>query len=1206
MLNNTTIKKEGNTTVAYDSNGNPIDLSSFVSFDATKNLVELVESIKEDMNNGSIRGIDLSESWLETHISGQKPYTHRLANIWQCQRDYETSFISKWHYRGIASHRLSRFLNHEKLYYHSKKKISLHNGTEVEVLVRRQYLSLENDPILYIQFQEDGDDPNQAQAYKDSIEEIRNGLEFRGKRYEYCFSSGSQLRTLKGVMVWENYKLPETYLSQFDRSIEGMDEYLGFLRSLTGADCILETMTYGAYSHEFSNGYKEYLRDNQLSDDDFDELLTSASKFMARVGVAGTASESLGHNWRVKHMGEARFVWTDKIEEMFLNYEVVGYDGVSRKLYSESDVATIKNMWKEGKLDGQSIARASSIQKALRKIGIYVEYEDVVGRLLQLRWAGVKGTVLVIADDILDMCRDPQGKHIYKNYDMIIEHNSWKYSPTKYYTGVVGPEFELVNMSKKKYSNNLNYQFILALDGDGNHPEKTLGALKGLVDKQLNSIKECLTNPEAAMIRLGMTDKADSPLEDLGIDEYEMTQRNKITKALAKSNEVVYDKWFRKKFLDLFRKTEDECKLGKIEVEGANRYIISDPIAMLRTDLIEINEKTGLEDIIITDPSQVALRYMTHCYWAGKEQEAVLFRSPCIHPGEPQKVMLTNEVQDYLPTAFGQLPVRKIYDSMKDIIVINGFSNILECLGGADTDGDTALCVTDPEVVALKDNMRKPLLVSADAGTNKIAITKESIKENMVFSLKNNGIGLITNFATTWRDIQLHIVSKRSLTSKMKKELKRLKSAAKENYGTQMPWAVEDSSIETIMNMNINDWRSVYKACNAALRQLRILQEMSINTAKSGVFVEFGSEDINKNNYNHLAIKIRACWHKPNAPEYQRYESGSIMAELNKYVQAQWKELEDWANKTSSALLPGVKANYGVNYVEVFNTINSLRAYYGTIVYELRLKELTKEEFNEQFESLSTELHTKLTILAAKYGVDLVAVACYDASNKESRSKKQADGTSFVWNCFFEEFLATLDFLDTDRVTHRIYKVFLKDEFTYERFTAGGTGRIEEGRVFLDNIEIGSSPLEEGEYDIIIIDGAPYIKAPVVKSTIEELTVTLSGTRFAIVGITNNDDKVTGEGKLTRDSVISYLSSPLNRNIITTKSVYLGSNPNPSVGCYIRGSANSMMLIGVIPMEEKTLANALDSKAFKVSIPNVQDTDKRLTIEITEILKDYL
>ena len=1155
---------------------------------------ELNPLAKEDSNDGE--GIDISDSWLDAHLSGQKPYTHRLAKIWQCELSRETNYQPVWRYNGVAASRLIRFLEHDKEYYRVKKTIKLKDGREMDVLVKKQFIHLKDDPVIYLQFAEDSKDPQQHKAYEASVKAIKEGLTFNGKQYEYCFSSGSQLRELKGVFVLKDYRLSEQYLSRFNKSIKGIEEYLAFLRTLRGAEAILEVMTYGAYSHEFSSAYKEFLNE------EYEDIYYSCSKFMARVGMAGTASESLGTGWRVKHMGKVKFKFTHELEEMLRNYEVIDRHGVSRRLYSEEDIAEIKANWKEEKLDGQSIGRASTISRALRKKGFRVSKEECVGRLLQIRWAGVKGTILVLPNEVLDMCRDPHGKHIYRNYDLIIEHNSWKYGPTEFYTGEVGPELELVNLSKKKYSNFLNYQFLLALDGDNNNPSLASQTVFNLIDKQIESVKMGMVDQLAAAKKLGLTQHA-SPLDDFGIDTFGMSQRNKISKALGAEPRVIYDKWFRKKFLDLFRRTEDECKVGKIEVDGANRYVISDTIAMLRTDLIEVGED-GLENIVITSTSEVGLRHMSHCYWSRKDQEAVLFRSPCIHPGEPQRVLLTNNIVESISTSFGNIPVRSIYDSIKDIVVVNGFSNILESLGGADTDGDTVLCVTDPSVIDLRDPMRKSLMVKIDSGSNLTRINPESIKENMVFSLKNNGIGLITNYATTWRDIQLSVVRDRGLKDrKIISELKERIRLANENLMLKRPWSIEDQSLVAIANMDLRDWKSIYRACNAALKELRKLQEMSINTAKSGVFVEFGSKDPDVNNYNHLAVGIRADWHRPWAPDKRKYQSSSILADINKYSVEKWEALEVWSYRTAQSLTLGLKANYGADYAKIFDVVDSLRVSYGKEIYQMQREHLGKEEFNSRFEAIASDYHTKLVVLSAEYGIDLVAIAAYDSSNKDT-DRNDKTSSSFVWNCFFEEFLATLEFFKGQSVSSRIYKVLLKDEFTYERFATGGMGTVANHEVFLDGVAIGTTSLEDGDYNISIIDGIPYLEVETVSSTVEELTASLKGIAFPILGFGFNPDLVTGEGKLTRANVVSYIQSDIANNIMETREILLGDNPSPRIACYIK-IAGGKMLIGTIPYDEKLLMNALDNKVFRVVVLE-EGSASRIMVRVEEVLEDLL
>lgn len=1131
------------------------------------------------MNLLQMDNINLEDTWVNQYLSGQRPYTHLLGKVYQSKIDREQGYTEKWILNGIASSRLMTFMDHEKAAYTSSKKIVLLDGRELDVAVKRVYISLTNNPLLYVEFSDDGENRGQHEAYEKSVERIRHGFTFEGVDYEYCVSSASQKRTLKGIFVRADYKYSEGYLAKFDKTIPGIDEYLEKLRSLKGAMAVLTAISYGATLEEWSVGEQ------------------CISKVNARVGAAATSTISLGNKWRVYHLGNVLIKWSDKIRDMYLEFEVEDYRGNKVRPYSAADVAAIEAMWKEEKLDGQGGIRASSLLKALTAIGYKLTIDDIVGALTQTRWGGQKGTLFVYPDDILDMCKDKEGNYVYKDYDIIIEDSSWKYSPSRFYTGELAPELGLVNISKPRHTSQLNSQFIAALDGDIDNPEMLVDTLKSLVDKDINNIKRIMSSPEDAMARFGLTDKV-SPLNDIGIDVFEMNMNNKMSKALTACPDAVRDKWVRNKILYTLRKSEDNIASGRIEIEGATRYIMSSPEALLMTHLGHMNEFTGLMDIVIDDPAVLALRHMNHIYWTGKHQEAVLFRSPCVHPGEPQRKFITNEIPEYIYTPFGAIPVGRLYRSIKDVIVINCVSSTLEALGGADTDGDQCLCVTDPDLVKLRDPRRKSLLVKISSKTVTSPLSIEAIKEDMITSLKNNGIGMITDYATTWRDIQLSVARVKRVPSDVSRALGGVKEAAQTNMKTMAPWIMEDESIGRIAQMDTKSWISVYTAANAALKQLRILQETSINTAKSGVFVEFGGDDPDKNNYNHLAIAARAKWHRPKAKF--SYTSLSPMAEVSRYIEEQWKALGQWANETASPLMPGVKAQFGPQYLEVFESVNGMRAAYGKAVWGLKQKKMSKEDFNMAFEVISSDYHSMLTVLAFEYGVDMVAVAAYDASNKESKSKK-VDGTSFVWNCFFEELLHTLKFLNSGSEGVRLHKINLDPAYNYVYFKEAGTCAVADGVVSLGNKRIGTTKLSDGTYNGIVVDGTPFLTVESAKSTMEEMTATLSGIKFDIIGISHNDDLVAG-GKLTKANVVRYIEE-YNSNILITKAIKIGET-TPRVAVYIATPDKRMMMIGVIPYEDKVLANALDMKAFVVDLKDKDLDTSFLRVEIVSLKKD--
>lgn len=618
-------------------------------------------------------GINLEDSYIEKLLTKNKPDKLKMVKIWF--RQWDKGFKPQWIRQSTANHRLGRFLESQVSHYYTPIDLPLSNGKTTKVLVRKFFTELKDDPVIYVEFAANGQKPHQDSAHQQCVNEILNGFEFEGNKYEYCMSSSSQMRLLKGVFVRKDYTLPETYLDKFDQSIDGMNKYTEFLKSLTGSEAILEVMTFGAYSHYFTDKYSIFLGNKVTK-----PKVYSASKFSDRAGKSLTSSISLGRNFRIKHMGQVKYVWTDYIENQIKSLTYKDSKGNSRRIYNNSDIEKIKTLWKESKLDGQGIIRASALIRAFKsKMGITLTKEEAIGLLPQTRIAGQKGTLLVMDDDILDKCKGPLGGYVYKGYDIIVEHNSWKYTHAKYYTGAVAPELELCNISSRKFSNFINYQLINALDGYPNNQKRSIKVFKGLVDKQINDLKSCLTNPSKAKARQGMIEKK-GPLDAFGIDEYQMTQKSKVSIALETDENAIFDNWVRNKYINIFRKTREECKVGKIEVEGANRYIISDPIALLRTDLMNDNG-----DIIITKPEQVGLGTILDCYWAGKETEAVLFRNPCVHPGEPQRINLVglDKMPKITKTAFGDIPTRKIYKASKDIVIINGFSFILDALGGA-------------------------------------------------------------------------------------------------------------------------------------------------------------------------------------------------------------------------------------------------------------------------------------------------------------------------------------------------------------------------------------------------------------------------------------------------------------------------------------------------------------------------------------------
>ena len=1157
------------------------------------------ESVKELIEKGEV-AIDLSQTKLNNWLARRKPTTLLMVEmpyIEICQVD-DDKFIYKATIIKVPYNRLVRANVSKRSFKEGVLKFKNRYGKEVQVKINKSYLTLERTPFLYMEFV-GSDDKRKSELLDTCINAIENGIVLNGVRYKYVLSSASQLRQLKGVFVREDYRIPNEYLSRFNTKDEKVKEYVEFLKTLRGEEAVLEIMTYGAYSHYFSGRYNEWLK-TKGHNVVVEKKEYNLAKFLARVGLSLTSSIPFGRNWRVKKIGEVRFVWSEHIEKMYID------------MSWKDELSTIKEFWKEQKCDGQNLIRASKVIKNFKRLyGIKLTKEEVIGKLIQFRWAGVKGTALVVDDYILDMCRDPEGRHIYKGYDLIVEENSWKHDfASEFYHGKAAPELELVHVSKFKYSSNLNYQFVQALDGPSIvATEYTVDMLKAVVDEFFGKMKEAMVNSTTAKEILGIVFRG-SKLDSLGIDEQESLLKSKITKMLEEEPSIVYDPYWRRKFMSLFSKEKDEASWGKLVVQGATRYIITDPIAMLRTDLMD--EKGN---IVITHPEQVGLRNSAHVYWANRAKDAVLFRSPCVHPGEPQKVKLVGleDIPEFVETAFGKLPVKEIYNSINELIVLNGFSNILEALGGADTDGDTALCCTDSRVVGLRNPYRPTVFVKVPDGNFKGEINPDTIKAYMIRSLKSDGIGLITNYATTWRDMQsyaAHLIEQKEKGVKVKfpkeiiKALKKAKKAAEDNER----FAKEDPSIEALINMDINKPKSVYMAINKVLYTLRYLQEMAINTAKSGLFVEFNHGDPERNGYEHLMLKIRAGWHKEGG-----YKSQSVMGRVSRYVMEQWRELEKWASKTAKPLSLGLKEEIN-NYTVLSNFINKMKAQYGNEVKKLtdaaKVGKLTEEQFSQEFQGLVDKNRITLLSLANLYGLDAVVMAAYDASY--GNGKKSGSGNSFIWQCFFDEFRDTVRYLKTKKenepVNIRLYAARPVAEYAYHKFELNDIVNVVDNKVIYKDKVIAEIELENGEYNAVSINGKLYLKVVVPAATLNELTASLKGLEFNIVGFKYYKDNNGQE--LDKARVVEMLTNDMGQNIIKfAPNKFDAFGTDQRVECHVRVSVDEegnpvWAPFGCLEFSNKLTQRALNNKAVKVVVV-ADNQSSRVRVRVEKVSFNY-
>jgi hypothetical protein len=643
-------------------------------------------------------------------------------------------------------------------------------------------------------------------------------------------------------------------------------------------------------------------------------------------------------------------------------------------------------------------------------------------------------------------------------------------------------------------------------------------------------------------------------------------------------------------------------------------------------------------DIVITDPRDVAIGGINDCYWDNREQEAVLFRSPCVHPGEPQRVNLIglDKIPESISTATGALNARDLFDSIKHIVIINCFSFILDSLGGADTDGDTILVVTDPNVVELRGLRRAPMLTKVTSETFKVAISPKTVKQYMVDSLRDNGIGKITNYGTTWRDIELMVVhmpnpvdGKYRVPKNVEDALKKAaKDAAKalKNFpdlsDIERAAAMATAAIDFVNDdKRFREWANlVISAAEANLVLVRNLQETAINTAKSGIFVDF-------TRYPWLKLAVRATWHRPDFPE--TYDSWSPMGQVNTYADTRWTELREWAGKESQPLHIGDDIDWPA-YRDVYAYIRELKASFGTEMYELNKKyafmaddefdttaEKDKARMNE-FKDLGVYYNQILRRIAVEVGsVDDVSVMAYRAT--VDRDKDNDDGLSFVWSCWGEEFVHSLKHFNSGKASKKLVAVHMAKN--YEDYTLqAGEYIVQQSGVrlmeFPDEV-LAYSKVPDGIYEIMSYDETPYLLMDIEKKTVESMAASFKGVDLKLIGIRHQIFE--GEA-LTRAKVIELLAQA--GYTITITSGVSGTNGQETyidAMVYVKlPDLEEPVCIGNIPSsgakkdEAGYFAQALHDKVVKVLIP--ADADKlditkkkemnRLSLKIVDILED--
>lgn len=620
--------------------------------------------------------------------------------------------------------------------------------------------------------------------------------------------------------------------------------------------------------------------------------------------------------------------------------------------------------------------------------------------VMQVRFfGGVKGMVIPVAQ--------MDGDERLADVDMLVFKKSAKYVSEN-------APFEIINFSKKKEKAQLNYQFVQSTVTDANvlikGAEKAFETVKGVLNNVENTLKFI------SGIR-GLNDEGDDLLTKLAND-------------LETEPRLLTEHYHQNQVLDKVEKFVKEIGYGRIPVNGAFKYIISDPVYMYHKAMGDDFE---------------SLLNAREVYCNGIDDfNAGMWRSPMIHYSEPQRVKVKNI--DYL----------WMY---KDIIVLNTKDAIAPALGGADTDGDKCLIIIDYNDNSFESDfvrqIQMPGYIVYDEGNSAPKVDnniQNRIKYYVDLSTPNR-TGVITNWATCANDLMINTRLNNDTKSSdwYKRVLVRLRFA--QGWEIDLPkTGISADGVEGDMLPT--------NYCKPSMKPQWFVDMCAYNGRPTTT--------VNKNG------------------ESVVYKGNSPMEQLHQYAEAFWNQISSGEVVKPNTMLEVI----GLTLTEVER--NAFESIKNTVIEYERLYRnetrniinlmvdgvISEEEQKLMFESLIEMHHTNLnSLLGGNVTSDVVAYACYYASNfrkTNDNNEKVTGKRSYGWVCYYAETLGLLY-----RNNNGMSLIALPDREM-------DSIEIINGELYIDDKLVQSVNYPDGSYSIKLIDDKPFIVVPKVLPVITE------------------------------------------------------------------------------------------------------------------------
>lgn len=625
--------------------------------------------------------------------------------------------------------------------------------------------------------------------------------------------------------------------------------------------------------------------------------------------------------------------------------------------------------------------------------------------VMQVRFfGGVKGMVIPVAE--------MDGDERLADVDMLVFKKSAKYISEN-------APFEIINFSKKKDKAQLNYQFVQSTVTD----PKVL--IKG-AERAFETVRGALTDVNKALkfiagIR-GLSDEGDDLLTKLAND-------------LETDPRLLTEHYHHSQLKEKVEKYVKEVGYARIPVNGAFKYIISDPVYMYHQTMgDDFTSELNVGEV----------------YCNGIDgHEASLNRSPEIHYSETQKVMCRNV--DYL----------WMY---KDIIVFNVKDALAPALGGADYDGDKALIIVDYNDNSFESDfvqqVQMPGYIIYDEG-NSAPKVDNNIANRLKYYVElstPNRTGVITNWATCVNDLMINAQANNDTKALnwYKRVLVRLRYA--------QGWEIDLPKTGVSADGVDGDMLPV-QYCKPSMKPQWFVDMCTYNGRPTATVNKKGESIV--------------------------YKGNSPMEQLHQYAESFWKSIQNDEISKPNTMLEVIGLTLTETERNAFESIKNTVIEYERLyrhesknILDLMNSDvITEEEQKLMFEDLIENHHTNLnSLLGDNITTDVVAYACYYASNfRKTLSGENAGNTdkvsgkrSYGWVCYYAETLGLLY-----RNNNGMSLVALPDREM-------DSVEIINGDLYIDDKFIQSVNYPDGSYSIKLIDDKPFIVVSKVLPVITE------------------------------------------------------------------------------------------------------------------------